>query len=112
MVLKVKLALSDQYQPVNCRLIQIFVAVNICQFCSMFCMVRDYARGRCERPNRFTPADVAFFTSESDKNVALIFRKVRYLPISNIRMCHQPKFDLGRSSTHYLSGLHKKIDTW
>ena len=40
---------------------------------------RDYARGRRERHNRFRPADVAFFTSESDKNVALIFRKVRYL---------------------------------
>ena len=41
--------------------------------------IRDYARGRRERRNRFRPEDVAFFTSESDKNVALIFRKVRYL---------------------------------
>ena len=33
---------------------------------------REYARGRRERRNRFRPADVAFFSSESDKNVALI----------------------------------------
>ena len=32
--------------------------------------------------------------------------------ISNIHTCHQIKFDLGRSSTRYPSGLHKKIDTW
>ena len=36
---------------------------------------REYARGRRER-HRFRPADVAFFSSESDKNVALIFRKI------------------------------------
>ena len=36
-------------------------------------------RGGRERRNRFRPADVAFLTFESDKNVALIFRKVRYL---------------------------------
>ena len=40
---------------------------------------RDYARGQRERRNLFRPADVAFFTSESDKNVALIFCKVRYM---------------------------------
>ena len=28
--------------------------------------------------------------------------------ISNLRTCHQLKFDLGRSSTRYPSGLHKK----
>ena len=39
--------------------------------------IREYARGRCERHNRFRPADVAFFSFESDKNVALIFRKIR-----------------------------------
>ena len=38
---------------------------------------REYARGRCERRNHFRPADVAFFSSESDNNVALIFRKIR-----------------------------------
>ena len=37
---------------------------------------REYARGRRERRNRFRPVDVAFFSSESDKNVALIFRKI------------------------------------
>ena len=36
-------------------------------------IVREYARGRRERRNRFRPADVAFFSSESDKNVALNF---------------------------------------
>ena len=41
--------------------------------------IRDYARGRHERRNRFRPADVAFFISESYKNVALIFCKARYL---------------------------------
>ena len=35
--------------------------------------IREYARGRRERRNRFRPVDVAFFSSESDKNVALIF---------------------------------------
>ena len=62
---------------------------------------REYARGRRERRNRFRPADVAFFSSESDKNVALIFRKIRCFN-------HQLVFDLGRSSTRYPSGLHKK----
>ena len=38
---------------------------------------REYARGRRERRNHFRPADVAFFSSESDNNVALIFRKIR-----------------------------------
>ena len=42
---------------------------------------REYARGRRERRNRFRPADVAFFSSESDKNVALIFRKIRCFSI-------------------------------
>ena len=70
---------------------------------------REYARGRRERRNRFRPADVAFFSSESDKNVALIFRKIRCLNIHfNIHTCHQLVFDLGRSSTRYPSGLHKK----
>ena len=70
---------------------------------------REYARGRRERRNRFRPADVAFFSSESDKNVALIFRKIRCFNIHfNIHTCHQLVFDLGRSSTRYLSGLHKK----
>ena len=67
--------------------------------------IREYARGRRERRNRFRPADVAFFSSESDKNVALIVRKIRCF---NIHTCHQLLFDLGRSSTRYLSGLHKK----
>ena len=70
---------------------------------------REYARGRRERRNRFRPADVAFFSLESDKNVALIFRKIRCFNIHfNIHMCHQLVFDLGRSSTCYPSGLHKK----
>ena len=71
--------------------------------------IREYARGRRERHSRFTPADVAFFSSESDKNVALIFRKIRCFIIHfNIHTCHQLVFDLGRSSTRYPSGLHKK----
>ena len=70
---------------------------------------REYARGRRERCNRFRPADVAFFSSESDKNVALIFRKIRCFNIHfNIHTCHQLVFDLGRSSTRYPSGFHKK----
>ena len=69
---------------------------------------REYARGRRERRNRFRPADVAFFSSESDKNVALIFRKIRCFNIHfNIHTCHQLVFDLGRGSTRYPSGLHK-----
>ena len=36
-------------------------------------VTREYARGRRERRNRFRPADVAFFSSESDNNVALNF---------------------------------------
>ena len=72
-------------------------------------MDREYARGRRERRNRFRPADVAFFSSESDKKVALIFRKIRCFNIHlNIHTCHQLVFDLGRSSTRYPSGLHKK----
>ena len=68
---------------------------------------REYARGRRERRNCFRPADVAFFSSESDKNVALIFRKIRYFNIHfNIHTCHQLVFDLGRSSTRYPSGFH------
>ena len=71
--------------------------------------IREYARGRRERRNRLRPADVAFFSSESDKNVALISRKIRCFNIHfNIHTCHQLVFDLGRSSTRYLSGLHKK----
>ena len=70
---------------------------------------REYARGQRERRNRFTPADVAFFSSKSDKNVALIFRKIRCSIIHfNIHKCHQLVFDLRRSSTCYPSGLHKK----
>ena len=70
---------------------------------------REYARGRRERRNRFRPADVAFFSSESDKNVALIFRKIRCFNIHfNIHTCHQLVFDPGRSSTRNPSGLHKK----
>ena len=70
---------------------------------------REYVRGRRERRNRFRPADVAFFSSESDKNVALIFRKIRCFNIHfNIHTCLQLVFDLGRSSTRYPSGLHKK----
>ena len=34
---------------------------------------REYARGRREGRNRFRPADVASFSSESDKNVTLNF---------------------------------------
>ena len=47
---------------------------------------RNYARGQRERRNPFRPANVTFFTSESDKNVALIIRKVRYLslPITHV----------------------------
>ena len=76
-------------------------------------LCREYARGRRERRNRFTPADVAFFSSESDKNVALIFRKRRCFIIHfNIHTCHQLVFDLGRSSTRYPSGLHNKIDRY
>ena len=82
-------------------------------FAKIQVQVREYARGRRERRNRFRPADVAFFSSESDKNVALIFRKIRCFNIHfNIHTCHQLVFDLGRSSTRYPSGLHKKIDTW
>ena len=52
-------------------------------------IIREYARGRRERRNRFRPADVAFFSSESDKNVALIFRKIRCSNIHfNIHTCH------------------------
>ena len=70
---------------------------------------REYARGGHEIRNRFRPAGITFFSSESDKNVALIFRKIRCLNIYfNIHTCHQLKFDLGRSSTRYPSGLHKK----
>ena len=70
---------------------------------------REYARGRRERRNRFRSADVAFFSSESDKNVALISRKIRCLNIHfSIHTCHQLVFDLGRSSTRYPAGLHKK----
>ena len=73
-------------------------------------VVREYARGRRERRNRFRPADVAFFSSESDKYVALIFRKIRCINIHfNIHTCHQLVFDLGQSSTRYPSGLHKKL---
>ena len=71
--------------------------------------VREYARGRREQRNRFRPADVAFFSLESDKNVALIFRKIRCFNIHfNIHTCHRLVFDLGRSSTGYPSGFHKK----
>ena len=42
---------------------------------------REYARGR---RNRFKPAVVAFFSSESNKNVALIFRKMRCSNIHSI----------------------------
>ena len=50
-----------------------------------------------------------FFSSESDKNVALIFRKIQCFNIHfNIHTCTQLVFDLGRSSTCYRSGLHKK----
>ena len=39
----------------------------------------------------------------------LIFRKIRCFNIHfNIHTCHQLVFDLGRSSTRYPSGLHKK----
>ena len=70
---------------------------------------REYARGRRERRNRFRPSDVAFFSSESDKNVALIFRKIRCFNIHfNIHTCHRLVFDHGRSSTRYPSGFHKK----
>ena len=70
---------------------------------------RDHARGRRERRNRFRPADVTFFSWESDKNVALIFRKIRCFNIHfNIHTCHQLVCDLGRSSTRYPSGLLKK----
>ena len=70
---------------------------------------RAYARGRRERRNRFRPADVAFFSSERDKNVALIFRKIRCFNIHfNIHTCHRLVYDLGRSSTRYASGFHKK----
>ena len=64
-------------------------------------------RERRKRHYRFRPADVTFFTFESDKNVALIFNKVRYLSFP-IYTCHQLRFDLGQSSTRYPSGLHKK----
>ena len=54
---------------------------------------REYPRGPRERRNRFRPADVAFFSSESDKNVALIFRKIRCFNIHfNIHTCHQLVF--------------------
>ena len=66
---------------------------------------REYARGRGERRNRFRPADAPLFSSESNKNVALIFRKIRCF---NIHTCHQLVFDLGRSLTRYPSGLYKK----
>ena len=71
---------------------------------------REYTRRRRERLNCLSPADIAFFSLESDKNVALIFQKVRYFNIHfNVHTCHQLKFDLGWSSTLYPSGLHKKI---
>ena len=54
-----------------------------------------------------------FSPRKATKIVALIFRKIRCFNIHfNIHTCHQLVFDLGRSSTRYLSGLHKKIDTW
>ena len=56
---------------------------------------------------RFRPADIAFFSSESDKNVTLIFCKVQCLSFS-IYTHHHLKFDLRQSSTSYSSGLHKK----
>ena len=57
---------------------------------------REYARGRRERRNRFRPADVAFFSSESDKNVALIFRKIRCFNIHfNIHTCHRLELTSG-----------------
>ena len=90
----------------NHHLKPFYLSVQICH------LSREYARGRRERRNRFRPADIAFFSSERDKNVALIFRKIRCFSIHfNIHTCHQLVFDLGRSSTRYPSGLHKKIDT-
>ena len=50
------------------RLVMLYISTK-------FCEIISNARGRRERRNRFRPADVAFFSSESDKNVALIFRK-------------------------------------
>ena len=77
--------------------------------CIMEMQFREYARGRRERRNPFRPADVAFFSSESDKNVTLIFRKIRcFNKHFNIYTCHQLVFDLGQSSTRYPSGLHIK----
>ena len=32
--------------------------------------------------------------------------------VCHIHTCHELEFDLGRSSTRYPSGLHKKINTW
>ena len=54
------------------------IRVFVCVFVARS---REYARGRRERRNRFRPADIAFFSSESDKNVTLIFRKIRCFSI-------------------------------
>ena len=70
--------------------------------------ISEYARRRRERRYHFRPADVAFCSSVSDKNV-LIFHKVWCFNIHfDIHTCHQLKFDLGQSSTLYPFGLHKK----
>ena len=87
-----------------------FMAFNF-PFKIIYARYREYARGLRERRNRFRPSDLAFFSSDSDKNVALIFRKIRCFNIHfNIHTCHQLVFDRRRSSTRCPSGLHKKID--
>ena len=51
-----------------------------------------------------------FFSSESDKNVALIFRKIWCFNIHfNKHTCHQLVFELGQSSTRSRCGLLKKL---
>ena len=85
---------------------QIFTVCRVQLYALIANVIREYARGRRERRNRIRPADVAFFSSESDKNVALIFRKIRCFNIHfKIHTCHQQVFDLGRSSTRYPSDL-------
>ena len=107
---KVNFARVDKFSNSQCDLIPLQIHFILISLNTKVPLIpREYARGRRERHNRIRPADVAFFSSESDKNVALIFRKIGCFNIHfNIHTCHQLVFDLGRSSTRYPSGFHKK----
>ena len=73
---------------------------------------RDYARGRREQRNCFRPADVTFITSESDKNVALIFCKVWYLSFSIYTRVISSSLTPGEVQHAICLVYIKKIDTW